>query len=236
YGPAPAGALPEPSPASRRVPPVSPELPAPGLSQLVRGQIAATAYDINVRMRSEGWPDIRRLVRPHDIRVPAVGAGPGGPMAPAMEPFEVMRDERVRVTAILVEHPPVFPSYAFRFDTAGGSVVFSGDTGPTPNLVRLARGADVLVHEAIDMEIMALAGLSPAQMEHMRTSHTDVTVLGSIAQQAGCGTLVLSHLVPGRSDFVTDETWRTKASRGYDGQVVVGRDLLRFAVDRREIR
>ncbi|MEV3860189.1 MBL fold metallo-hydrolase [Streptomyces sp. NPDC050095] len=227
YGPGPAGALPAVAPQGRTVATVHPAQPTPGLADLLEHQIAATAYDINVRMRSEGWPDIRSLVRAHDITPPATGAGPTTAMAPPMEPFEVMRDDRVRVTAILVDHPPVFPSYAFRFDTADGSVVFSGDTAPTGNLERLARGADILVHEAMDLAVLEAAGLSPAQLQHMRTGHTDVTELGPIADRAGCATLVLSHLVPGGTDLVPDSTWQSKAHRA-GGRLVVGRDLLRL--------
>ncbi|MCC5348697.1 MBL fold metallo-hydrolase, partial [Staphylococcus aureus] len=69
-----------------------------------------------------------------------------------MKPVVFYEDDRVKVSATLVQHAPVFPSFAFRFDTEDGSVVFSGDTGPSENLVRMARGADVLVHEVIATE------------------------------------------------------------------------------------
>ncbi|MFB8771294.1 MBL fold metallo-hydrolase [Streptomyces broussonetiae] len=231
YGPGSAGALPDIWPAGRPVPTVCPEEPAPGLSDLVAGHLAATAYDINVRMRSEGWPDIRELVLPHDIRLPGRGrASAEGPVAPPTKPFEVMRDDRVRVTATLVEHPPVFPSFAFRFDTADGAVVFSGDTAPCRNVERLARGADVLVHEVMDLPTLAMAGLRPAQLRHMEISHTDAVRVGRIAERAHCPTLVLSHLVPGATNIVSDDTWRAKASRGYSGRVVVGTDLLRLPI------
>ncbi|WAZ21513.1 MBL fold metallo-hydrolase [Streptomyces cinnabarinus] len=231
YGPGSAGNLPAVWPKGRTVRTVAPSEPAPGTEDLIAGHIAATAYDINVRMRSEGWPDIRTLIRPHDIRFPMPkGAGPRKLMAPPMEPFEVMRDDRVRVTAVLVEHPPVFPSFAFRFDTADGSVVFSGDTAPCGNVARLARGADVLVHEVMDLDTLALGGLRPAQLRHMEISHTDATRVGPLAERAGVGTLVLSHLVPGATNIVADSTWHTKASKGYSGRVLVGTDLARLPV------
>jgi ribonuclease BN (tRNA processing enzyme) len=234
YGPGSAGNLPAVWPKGRPVGTVCPSEPAPGIEDLIAGHIAATAYDINVRMRSEGWPDIRTLIRPHDVRFPLPrGAGPRKLMAPAMEPFEVMRDDRVRVTAVLVDHPPVFPSFAYRFDTADGSVVFSGDTAPCANVARLARGADVLVHEVMDLDTLALGGLRPAQLRHMEISHTDATRVGPIAERAGVGTLVLSHLVPGATNVVSDATWHTKASKGYSGRVIVGTDLARLPVGSR---
>ena len=73
-------------------------------------------------------------------------------VACGVERVLVHEDENVRVTAILVEHPPVAPAFAFRFDTAEGSVTISGDTAPTQNLVRLARDTDLLMHEAIDFD------------------------------------------------------------------------------------
>ncbi|MBD0837494.1 MBL fold metallo-hydrolase [Streptomyces sp. TRM68416] len=234
YGPGSAGTLPAVWPKGRSVRTVCPSEPAPGIEDLIDGHIAATAYDINVRMRSEGWPDIRTLVRAHDVRFPLPkGAGPRKLMAPPMEPFEVMRDDRVRVTAVLVEHPPVFPSFAFRFDTADGSVVFSGDTAPCGNVARLARGADILVHEVMDRDTLALGGLRPAQLRHMEISHTDATQVGALAERAGVGTLVLSHLVPGATNVVPDSTWHAKASKGYSGRVIVGNDLARLPVGSR---
>ncbi|MGW2094596.1 MBL fold metallo-hydrolase [Promicromonospora sukumoe] len=229
YGPGPAGALPEPS-SGEETPVISPDNPTPGLSDFISTSMAATAYDLNLRMRDENWPDPRDLVRPHDIEVPDVGADPLTNVAPPMEPFLVMSDDRVSVTAILVQHPPVFPSFAFRFDTEHGSVVFSGDTTITENVVTLARGADVLVHEAIDLDAVERYGnLTEEQLQHHRAGHADVRELGAHAQRAGVPRLVLSHLAPG-TVALPDESWRRKASRGFDGEVVVGTDLMRIDV------
>jgi ribonuclease BN (tRNA processing enzyme) len=70
-----------------------------------------------------------------------------------MEPFTVVDDGVVMVSAVLVPHGPVFPAFAFRF-TPEGSVVFSGDTAASENVVRLVHGADVLVHEVIDIGVL----------------------------------------------------------------------------------
>ena len=61
----------------------------------------------------------------------------------------MFEDDRVRVSATLVAHAPVWPAFAFRFDTDDGSIVFSGDTARSENLIKLAKGADILVHEVI---------------------------------------------------------------------------------------
>ncbi|MEV5551331.1 MBL fold metallo-hydrolase [Streptomyces sp. NPDC052309] len=165
-------------------------------------------------------------MRVHEIDAPEVGADPHGPTAPDMEPFTVADDGTVTVTAVLVPHGPVFPSYAYRFDTPYGSVVFSGDTSASDNLVRLARGADILVHEVIDLDFYADSGLDDALLDHLRVSHTDVTEVGPLAERAGVGTLVLSHLVPADPAKVGKGSWARRARSGFGGRVVVGEDLL----------
>ncbi|GAB3279735.1 MBL fold metallo-hydrolase [Kineosporia babensis] len=213
YGPGRAGWLPE-GRVEDPPPLVNPGNPTPGISDFFASAIQAAAYDINLRTRDEGWPDIRQMLVPHDIEV-----------LDGQEPFEVMKDERVRVSAVLVDHPPVTPSFGFRFDTAKGSVVISGDTTVSANLIRLAQGADVLVHEVIDLEVMALdPDLSPEQIAHLTESHTDVKRVGQVAAAAGVRQLVLSHLAPGTPN-VPDASWKAKAQNGFDGPVHVGHDL-----------
>ncbi|MEE4025781.1 MBL fold metallo-hydrolase [Gordonia sp. PKS22-38] len=228
HGPASAGELPDfiGPPGGT----VNPENPTPGMADFFRYSLAAAAYDINTRMRDEGWPDIRKMFQAHEIPTPDVGASANGNVAPPMKPFEVMSDERVKVSAILVEHPPIFPSYGFRFDTRYGSVVVSGDTTITPNMVTLARGADVLVHEVIDLNVVRNAGgLSPEQIQHHERAHSDVTRVGTVAAKAGVKTLVLNHLAPGTKE-VPDLLWLTQAQRGFRGRVIVGNDLMRIPV------
>lgn len=228
WGPGRAGVLPVPRKGTDRTV-VNPSDPAPGIIQFMERSLAAGAYDINVRMRDEGWPDIHERLSVHEIPLPKkVKAHAHGPVAPRMKPFAVMDDGHVKVSAILVQHPPVFPSYAFRFDTPHGSVVFSGDTTVTPNIPVLAKGADVLVHEVIDLALIA-AGQSAGvvgggETAHLSSAHTDVTKVGAVAQASGVPHLVLSHLSPG-TIAVPDALWAAQAQRGYTGLVTVGDDL-----------
>ena len=62
----------------------------------------------------------------------------------------VMQDDTVKVTSVLVQHPPVTPAFGYRFDFPDRSIAFSGDTTALQALARMAKGADVLVHEAMD--------------------------------------------------------------------------------------
>lgn len=229
YGPGPAGALPDPF-GGRPAATISPDSPTPGTAELTSRCDLAYAYSTNVFMRDNGMRDIRTLRTVTEIAVPEVGASARGNTAPAMRPFHVMEDDRVRVTAILVPHGPVFPSFAFRFDTDHGSVTFSGDTRRSENVVALAAGSDLLIHEALGDP--TAAGLPPAVLNHMLESHTLVSEVGAVAQDAGVPHLALSHI----GDFgkeVNLGQWTRLAGRGYDGRVTVGTDLMRLPVSHR---
>lgn len=229
YGPGPAGALPC-TPDRSGVPTVAAENPTPGIAALTEHCHQAYAYSHNVFIRDSGIPDVRTLLTIDEIDLPDVGADPHGPTAPDMAPFVIAEDQRVSVSATLVPHGPVFPSFAFRFDTDRASVVFSGDTAYSSNLIRLARGADVLVHEAIDLDYYHRRGTDPHVLRHLEQSHTPVDAVGDLAQQAEVSTLVLTHLVPGGSDVVPRGRWQSNAQRGFDGHVVVADDLMRLPV------
>src|SRR3954470_5319161 len=103
-------------------------------------------------MRDNLKPDLHAFFDVHDIAIPAgIGYHPNdSPSPPGMAPIPVYEDNQVRVTATLVDHFPIVPAFAFRFDTAAGSVACSGDTAPNDNLVALAQDTDVRVHEVID--------------------------------------------------------------------------------------
>ncbi len=229
YGPGPAGGIapayggrtvPEQIANTRRGPTLT-----PGVADYFDLMAQANATDLNNRYRDAWYPNIHDVVHPHEISIPDVGADPITNLFPRMDPFPVFEDDRVKVTAILAAHPPVFPAFAFRFDTDDGSVVFSGDTTKDPNVMRLAKGADVLVHEVIDISYFMSRGVPESEINHHRISHTVVEDIPSIGNSAEVKTIVLSHIVPGDKDAVHDSSWRRRASRGYDGKVIVGNDL-----------
>jgi len=233
WGPGSAGpmcALPPEEPGGQGIPLINPENPTPGIVDITNYQIQAHAFDINVRMREAGRSDLTTLIVPHEVAIPAhLGARAPEPVAPPMDPFLVTEDDDVRVTAVLVQHAPVFPAFAYRFDTPDGSVVVSGDTAPTPNLVALARGADILVHEVFDDTPERRDDdkdwEASRRRHHLLTSHTPLDQVGAIAAEAGVGRLVLTHFIPG-DDELPDQHWVKGASAGFDGEVVVGRDLM----------
>ncbi len=228
YGPGPAGGLPAPKVAGS--PTVASADPTPGMARMTQDLTAAYAYSHNIFIRETGVRDVNTLIDMNEIVLPNVGASATGTTAPPMRPFTVMEDDRVRVSAVLVPHGPVFPSFAYRFDTDHGSVVFSGDTGPSENVSTLARGADVLVHEVINLPFYESQGVPAPLLEHFAVAHTPDDKVGGIAQQAGVRSLVLSHLVPSNPKWMSDEQYKKNAQQGFDGTVVVGRDLMKLDV------
>jgi ribonuclease BN (tRNA processing enzyme) len=150
-------------------------------------------------------------------------------------PGTLLQDENVKVTAAIVQHPPVRPALAYRFDFRDRSIAFSGDTAPIEAVARLAKGAETLVHEAMyvpaveayvrDRIAKGVPTNFDAYMAHMKADHSPVEDVGRIAQQAGVKTLVLSHLVPA-IDGIQDETWRDAAAKHFKGDIRVARDLM----------
>lgn len=148
---------------------------------------------------------------------------------------EVLRDANVTVRAELVVHPPVRPAFAYRFDFADRSIVFSGDTVPLDAVSRLAKGADVLVHEAMyepaleayvrDQIARGRPTTVDAFMAHMRADHTPIEDVGRIAQTAGVKTLVISHLTPAL-ESLSDDIWHASAAKTFNGKIIVGHDLM----------
>ncbi len=157
---------------------------------------------------------------------------------------EVFRDDRITVTAAEnshYHHAPGSPSagrdksYALRFDTPGRSVVFSGDTGPSEALERLARDADVLVCEVMDLEasmkeIEATAKLPPplaaAIRRHMSEQHLTPEQVGQLAQKARVKMVVLTHFSPGLDGETDVSRYVEGVRKHFGGAVVAGRDLL----------
>jgi ribonuclease BN (tRNA processing enzyme) len=249
YGPAPAG-LPIPTfPPDREVELLFPDEPTPGIAGYVDRLLSAFAFNINVRIADEGRPNFLDLLRVHEIGVtrdgytPHVDLGVSGSgrsaevSAPDMDPVVIRPedDNGVTISATLVQHAPVFPALGYRIDTPVGSAAFSGDTGMCGNVARLAAGADVLVHEVIDLERIErrISRLANAEglMQHLREAHTTPEDAGRIAAEAGVETLVLSHLVPG-DDEIPEEAWEEKAATHFGGRVVCGVDLDEFSLDR----
>lgn len=172
------------------------------------------AYDIATRIADEGRPPLADLINVHEFAEPGV----------------IFEDDNIRVTAALVDHPPVAPAFAYRIDCPDRSIVISGDTAPSDALIVLAQGADILVHEVMYLpaiESLIADAHDPASLrDHLLASHTTTEQVAQIATRAGVSTLVLSHFVPGGYPFIADEIWEAAVRPGFAGEIIVGRDLM----------
>ena len=186
----------------------------PPIDRITRLFLEMNAYDIDIRIADEGRVPLAPLIHAHELSAPGV----------------VMRDDAVTVTSALVDHPLVSPAFAYRFDAPDRSIVISGDTARSENLIRLARGADVLVHEAyfpaaVDRLVARVPNASTLR-QHLVASHTSAEECGRVAAEAGVKTLVLSHFVPPDDPLVTEQMWADAARVHFKGRIIVGRDLM----------
>ena len=127
------------------------------------------------------------------------------------ETIKVFYDQDgLRITAFLVDHPPIVPAVGYRFDFAGRSVAISGDTVRSQNLVTASRGVDLLIHEAIANNVITLVKPLLEQAGDVRgatilvdalENHTFPPDVFALAQEAGARSLAISH----RSEEHTSE-------------------------------
>jgi ribonuclease BN (tRNA processing enzyme) len=180
--------------------------------------LQAMRFDHEIRVSDEGRPDIRTLIQTSTIghgSTTAIGA--------------------VSVTTLRVDHPPVIECYALRFESGAKSIVFSSDTCYFPPLADFARGATILVHEAMLIEgIENLARRTPAAKrlrEHLLASHTSARDAGRIASAATVRSLVLNHLVPADDSAFGEVDWLREVSEAWQGPTIIGKDGLTLSIE-----
>jgi ribonuclease Z len=139
----------------------------------------------------------------------------------------VYESNGVKVTAFRVDHGLVKPALGYRIDYQGHSVVLSGDTRPSDNLVKFAHGTDVLVHEVFDPEAYHEVdnSLSTVQRNRVREHHTTPADARRIFTQVAPKLAVYSHIVPPDVPDVIPHTRKT-----YTGPLEVGEDLMTIEV------
>ena len=154
----------------------------------------------------------------------------------------VYQDDKIRVTAAENSHYQLIPakyrasmkSYSYRFETAYGAIVFTGDTGPSAAVETLAKGADVLISEVEDLEATGNGGRRPVTKpgggdvlaEHMLREHLPFKAVGELASKAQVKALILYHFVGG--DDV--EQFAAGVREHYSGPVFAGKDLARYCL------
>jgi ribonuclease Z len=130
----------------------------------------------------------------------------------------------VKITAFEVDHAPIKPAFGYRVDHAGRSIVLSGDTRVSDNLIRHAQGVDVLVHEVVAPETFQRAGAAPERAQSVVAHHVTPEQAGEVFSRTKPKLAVLlAHCAPDRhragpDPTDTEDLLRTaRAGRGLDG-------------------
>lgn len=232
YGPSRPATVPTGDTTFHRQTTIRPDLPAPGTADLIDGIVTSYAYHLNVMPLDAVMPDAGALVRGIDIVFPARTGGSAAAVVSPLVVTVVADDGNVRVTAVEVRHGHAMPALAFRFDTVDASIVFSGDTTASEDLIALAQGADVLVHHVADLDYMQRHGTTGPELERLAGLHTDVSQVGDVAERAGVRELILTHYLPAQPEAISLAEWAEGAGRGFSGTATAGTDGMRRELHR----
>jgi ribonuclease Z len=147
----------------------------------------------------------------------------------------VFQEGGVKVTAFVVDHGPVKPAFGYRVDYGGHSVVLSGDTSPSENLVEFAKGADLLIHEVGRWkqdpilagraeEILPNSRQTRGQVRTIAEHHTDAAEAGQIFERVRPKLAVFSHY------RVASGPALDLVRKTYAGPVEFGEDMMTIEV------
>ena len=202
------------------------------VQRVVDGFNAVYALDDKYRQTHHGADILDSTVEP---AVPHTIPDPGE------EGRVVYERDGVTVTAFRVNHPPIEPALGYRIEYAGRSVVISGDTTDTASLRAMSEGADVLVSEVMNADVLeavecALKRLDDPRnarlIRDIRTYHIGTTELAGLAQNAGVRTLVLTHQVPSfdNADPRVELLLAAPIRAIYSGELIAAKDGQRIVV------
>ncbi len=201
----------------------------PGVERVVNGAGEMYSFDAQYRTAHHGI----------EAMPPAAGTAVAKTVAlPAPDDAVlVFEADGLRVTAFAVDHAPVAPAYGYRFEYGGRAVVVSGDTRKSERVIRHARGADLLVHEALAAHMIKpvteyarshgltrWAKLSADIVDY----HTTPVEAAEVAKAAGVRMLALTHLVPPLTNFVARRMFLEGTAAAWDGEIVLGVDGMHF--------
>ena len=203
----------------------------PGVERVVNGFREAYAQDTDYRVAHHGveaMPPLAGLAEAKTVVLP-------GPQQSTV----VFESDGLKVTAFAVDHLPVQPAYGYRFDYRGRSVVVSGDTRKSDNVIRNATGVDLLVHEALAARIIQPVTDYAAQNGLNRWAkltsdvvkyHTTPVEAAEVAKEAHVRLLALTHIVPPLPNFLARRMFMRGVSQAWDGHVELGKDGMHFTL------
>lgn len=204
-----------------------------GVNKVVDGFRAAYVLDFGYR------------VAHHSEKIMPPGGSGGQGMPFALPPVGqgdavvVLEDKGLKVTAFRVDHAPIDPAVGYRFDYKGRSVVISGDTKKTPSVQSIAKGVDILVHEALQPTLVKILETEFADhamnnmsqvMRDIVNYHTTPEEAATQAAAAGAKELVLNHIVPPMPVRFAYPAFLGDAAKFYDRPITIGEDGMLFSL------
>jgi ribonuclease Z len=200
-----------------------------GVDAVIAGFNAAYAQDNSYRIAHHD----------EDI-VPPSGAGATAmPFAMDGDSTVVLEKDGLTVTAFKVDHDPVSPAVGYRFDYKGRSVVVSGDTAKSAVLERVAKGADILLHEALQPKLVTKMtaaldkkglGNTAKITKDILDYHASPEEAADSALKAGVGQLVFTHIVPPFPSRFFNPAFLGDAPKRFKREIVVGEDGMLFSL------
>jgi ribonuclease Z len=169
------------------------------VKQIVDGFMRAYSLDCGYRAATvpslplRGWP-----MEPHIVVTTRSVEQTDAP-----ESVTVLQRNGLTVTAYAVDHAPVAPAYGYRFDYKGRSVVISGDTARSANLIHAATHADLLIHEAQAKYMLSIVRQVAEEQHHtlvaqtisgIQRYHSSPVEAAEVANETGVKLLVIAIL------------------------------------------
>lgn len=148
-------------------------------------------------------------------------------------PGVILAEGGLTITAVSVDHSPVEPAVAYRFDYKGRCITISGDTAQSPALERLAQGCDLLVHEALQPQLTRVLGAAAGKagnaglakiMADIEDYHTSPEQAAETAAKAGVKALALTHIVPPLRVPGLEAAFLGDARDRFDGELWIAAD------------
>lgn len=178
----------------------------PGTEKMLSHLVQAFEFDIGFRISDD-------KARPEGVVINAHNINPG----------VAYEQSGVKITAIKVDHAPVEPAYGYRIDYKGRSVVLSGDTRTSEDLISAAERVDLLVHEVVSPETFYRAGINPERTKSVIAHHVTPEQGGEVFARTKPRLAVYSHIV---QPTATGDDLISGTRKTYDGPLEVGEDLM----------
>jgi len=145
----------------------------------------------------------------------------------------IYNNDGVTVTAFRVNHDPIDPSLGYKIEYKGRSIVFSGDTKKSDQVIKAAEGADILVHEAMQKDFIQRASALQEKQGNIRNAtilkdiinyHSSPTEAAEVASAANVKKLILSHLAPTPENPISRRFYTRGLDKIYNGPILLAED------------